>query len=159
MLERVIKNGAEWRRLLTPEQYRITREKGTERACSGSYHNFNGTGVYQCVCCGSRLFSSREKYAVPGKWPTFWAPIAPRNVKTCRDIFHYIIRNEVSCSRCDAHLGYVFEDGRPPSGVRYFINSAALSFQENCLRAKRPDASLHAHLSSSPAYVGAYSPG
>ncbi|NTW68145.1 MAG: hypothetical protein HGB21_17820, partial [Nitrospirae bacterium] len=86
MLEKVTKSDAEWRRLLTPEQYRITREKGTERPWSGRYHDFNGTGVYLCVCCGSRLFSSREKYAVPGKWPTFWAPIAPRNVKTRREI-------------------------------------------------------------------------
>ncbi|NTW59327.1 MAG: peptide-methionine (R)-S-oxide reductase MsrB [Nitrospirae bacterium] len=152
MLEKVTKSDAEWRRLLTPEQYRITREKGTERPWSGRYHDFNGTGVYLCVCCGSRLFSSREKYAVPGKWPTFWAPIAPRNVKTRREISRFVIRNEVLCSRCDAHLGYVFEDGRPPAGVRYFINSAALSFVENCLRARRPDVGIPPHVPYSPAY-------
>jgi len=159
MLEKVFKNDAEWRRILTPDQYRITREKGTERAWSGRYHDFNGTGVYQCVCCGNRLFSSREKYTVPGKWPMFWAPLAPRNVKTRREIFHFIIRNEVLCSRCDAHLGYVFEDGRSPAGVRYFINSAALSFRENCLRARRPAEGVHPPLHLSPAYAGAYGPG
>ena len=158
MLEKVLKNAAEWRRLLTPEQYRITREKGTERAWSGRYHDFNGTGVYLCVCCGSRLFSSREKYAVPGKWPAFWSPIAPKNVRTRWETFHFIVRREVLCNRCDAHLGYLFEDGRPPSGMRYFINSAALSFRENCLRARRPDIGIHPHMTPSPAYQSVYSP-
>jgi peptide-methionine (R)-S-oxide reductase len=158
MLKRVIKSDAEWRRLLTPEQYRITREKGTEEAWSGRYHDFNGTGVYLCVCCGSRLFSSREKYAVPGKWPAFWAPIAPGNVKTKREISHIVIRSEVLCSSCDAHLGYIFEDGRTLDGIRYVINSAALSFKENCLRARRPAADIHPPLSLSPVSMGVYSP-
>jgi peptide-methionine (R)-S-oxide reductase len=158
MLNKVIKSDAEWRSFLTPEQYRITREGGTERAWSGRYHDFNGTGVYQCVCCGSRLFSSREKFAVPGKWPTFWAPIGPRNVKTSREMFDFMIRREVLCSRCDAHLGYVFEDRQPPTGDRYVINSAALSFKENCLRARRSDVGIHHHVPSSSAYAGAYSP-
>lgn len=159
MLNKVIKSDNEWRMLLTPEQYRITREKGNEPARSGRYHNFNGTGVYLCVCCGSRLFSSREKFPTPEKWPTFWAPIGPRNVKTSREIFDFMFRREVLCSRCDAHLGYVFDDGQPPTGDRYVINSAALSFQENCLRARRPDVvGIHPHVPSLPAYLGAYSP-
>jgi peptide-methionine (R)-S-oxide reductase len=158
MLEKVIKGESEWRRLLTPEQYRVTREKGTERASSGRFHDFNGTGVYLCVCCGSRLFSSREKYAAPGKWPAFWAPIAPRNVRARREVFHFMIRNEVLCSRCDAHLGYLFSDGQSPSRDRYVINSAALSFKENCLRAKRPEADMHFPPVLSPAYSGVYGP-
>jgi peptide-methionine (R)-S-oxide reductase len=128
MLERVIKSHGEWRRKLTPEQYRITRQKGTEPAYTGKYHNFNGTGVYRCVCCGNALFNSEAKYKVKAKWPTFWAPVTNHSVKAAKEIRHFMIRNEVSCSGCDAHLGYVFEDGRPPAGVRYFINSAALLF-------------------------------
>jgi peptide-methionine (R)-S-oxide reductase len=158
MLNKVIKSDAEWRRILTPEQYRITREKGTEQACSGRYHDFNGTGVYQCVCCGSRLFSSREKFTIPGKWPTFWAPIGPRNVKTGRELIDFMSRREVLCYRCDAHLGYVFEDGQLPTGDRYVINSAALSFKDNCLRSRRPDVGMHPHVPSALVYSGVYSP-
>ena len=158
MHERMVRSEAAWREILTPEQFAVTRRKETEPAWSGRYHDFNGTGVYLCVCCGSRLFSSREKYAVPGKWPAFWAPIGPRNVKTRREVFHFKIRNEVLCNRCDAHLGYEFEDGRSPAGVRYSINSAALSFKENCLRARRPEAGMHLPPSLSPAYSVAYGP-
>jgi peptide-methionine (R)-S-oxide reductase len=128
MLERTVKSETEWRRKLTPEQYRITRQKGTEPVYSGKYHDFNGSGTYRCVCCGNALFSSAAKYKGKAKWATFWAPLSNWSVKTAKEIFHFMIRNEVSCSRCDAHLGYVFEDGRPPTGVRYFINSAAMTF-------------------------------
>lgn len=116
------------RQYLTAEQYYITRQKGTEPPFSDRYHIFNGDGTYHCVCCGNALFSSATKHKVLSKWPTFWAPISVRSVKTAKEIFHFMIRNEVSCSQCDAHLGYVFEDGRPPVGVRYFVNSASLSF-------------------------------
>ncbi len=122
------KNKAEWLRNLTPEQYRVTRQKGTEPAYSGRYHDFHGNGKYRCICCGNDLFSSREKFGARAKWPTFWAPAGTGSVKTSREIFHFMVRNEVRCTQCDAHLGYVFEDGRPPTGVRYFINSAALLF-------------------------------
>ena len=120
----------EWRSKLTAEQYRITRQKGTEPAYSGRYHDFNESGIYRCICCGNDLFSSREKFSARAKWPVFWAPAGARSVRTSREIFHFMIRNEVTCAHCDAHLGYVFEDGRPPTGVRYFINSAALLFVE-----------------------------
>ncbi len=113
---------------LTPEQYRITRQKGTEPAYSGRYHDFNEKGMYRCICCGNDLFSSGAKFTAKAKWPAFWAPAGTGSVQTSREILHFMIRNEVRCAECDAHLGYVFEDGRPPTGVRYFINSAALLF-------------------------------
>ncbi len=127
----VKKSDDEWRQKLTPEQYRITRQKGTEPAYSGRYLDFNESGTYRCVCCGNDLFSSEAKFRAKAKWPAFWAPVGNRSVKTAREIFHFMLRNEVSCIQCDAHLGYVFEDGRPPTGVRYFINSAALLFVEH----------------------------
>ncbi len=122
------KRKVEWLGNLTPEQYRITQQKGTEPAYSGRYHDFNANGMYRCICCGNDLFSSGAKFSARAKWPAFWAPAGTRSVKTSKEIFHFMVRNEVCCARCDAHLGYVFEDGRPPTGVRYFINSAALSF-------------------------------
>jgi len=130
-MERLVRSETEWKRILTPEQFQITRRKGTEPAYSGRYRDFNGVGVYRCVCCGNALFSSEAKFEVRSKWPTFWAPVAKENVRTSKDILHFMIRNEVLCSCCDAHLGYVFEDGRPPVGVRYFINSCALAFVGN----------------------------
>lgn len=127
MRKRINTDEAEWQ-YLTPEQYRITRQKGTEPPYSGRYNNCNGNGTYHCVCCGNALFSSTAKFNVLSKWPTFWAPVSCKSVKTAKDISHFMIRNEVSCSQCSAHLGYVFEDGRPPIGIRYFVNSASLSF-------------------------------
>src|SRR5512134_752474 len=127
-LKKTEKNGTEWQKKLTPLQYRITRLRGTEPPYSGRYHDFNETGTYQCVCCGNLLFSSEAKFQGKAKWPTFWAPISWASVKTEREISHFVIRNEVACGFCNSHLGYVFEDGRPPTGVRYFINSAALKF-------------------------------
>lgn len=130
MFERKLKDGMRWYRSLTPEQYRITRLKGTEPPYSGKYHDFRGIGTYHCVCCGNRLFASDAKFTATTKWPAFWAPLGSGSVQSEKEIFHFMVRNEVSCRRCDAHLGYVFEDGRPPTGVRYFINSAALVFVE-----------------------------
>lgn len=121
-------NDPEWERRLTPEEFRITRNKGTEPPYSGKYHDFHAAGIYRCVCCGNALFSSEAKYRVKSKWPTFWAPLRSMSITTEREIFHFMIRNEVQCNRCGSHLGYVFEDGRPPTGIRYFINSAALRF-------------------------------
>jgi len=143
MHESTVKCEPDWKGILTPEQFAVTRMKATEPAYSGRYCDFEGAGIYRCVCCGNALFSSEAKFAVRSKWPTFWAPVAKENVRTAREILHFMIRNEVLCSRCDAHLGYVFEDGRPPLGVRYFINSCALTFVGNRGRV------VHAHQSPS----------
>ncbi len=121
----------EWQQRPTPEQYRITRQQGMEPPCSGRYHDFHGNGVYRCASCGYELFSSREKSALPAKWPTFRAPITQERVTTAPQIVHFLVRTAVKCGRCDAHLGYMFPERRPPAWTRYLINSAALTFHED----------------------------
>lgn len=126
--DRVIKTDAEWRKILTPEQYRVTRQKGTEPPFTGKYHNFKGKGIYKCVNCGNELFSSETKYDSGTGWPSFWAPISERSIRTAVDTSSGMIRTEVMCRRCDAHLGHVFTDGPPPTGLRYCMNSTSLDF-------------------------------
>lgn len=130
MTEKVVKSDAEWKALLSPESYHVARKHGTERAFSGEYHDSKAKGRYDCICCGQPLFSSDTKFDSGTGWPSYWAPIDDDAVTEKKDRSFFMVRTEILCSKCDAHLGHVFPDGPPPTGQRYCMNSVALKLTE-----------------------------
>ena len=131
MTDKLIRSDEQWKTSLTPEQFYVCRQKGTERPFSGEYFDCKADGIYRCVCCGNELFGSETKFDSGTGWPSYWAPLAPEQINTVEDTDLLMRRTEVRCSRCDAHLGHVFADGPPPTHLRYCINSVALTLAKS----------------------------